>query len=177
MNERKIIGRVVDPDTGEIINDIYEGDVILHEQEVIKNYNDRKRFVKLFDGINNLRKYLNNQGEFSTAVSLADYVCYLDCIIRKGGVRNGKKLGIEELSKELEIPYNTLKRNILSLNKKGIINYSKEGSIDNKYVGENIVVNPDIYLRGCNVNQSVIGLFENSGWKEYIEGVNKAKPK
>lgn len=134
-----------------------------------------KKFVKLFDGVNDLRKYLNNQGEFATAMSLADYVCYLDCVVRRGGVRNGKKLGIKELSDELEIPYNTLKRNIYSLNKKGVINYSKEGSIDNKYVSENIVVNPDIYLRGYKVNKTVIALFENSGWKEYLEGLKPKK--
>ena len=129
----------------------------------------------MFDGVNDLRKFLGNQGEFTTAMSLSDYVCYEDCILRRGGTRKGKKLGMEDLSKELEIPLSTLKRNIYSLHKKGIINYSKEGSIDNVYVGETIVINPDIYLRGCDVCKTAVGMFENTKWREYIEGKENKK--
>lgn len=65
--------------------------------------------------------------------------------------------------------------NINNLHKKGVICYFKDGNIENKYVGESIIVNPDIYLRGCNVNKTVLACFENSGWKEYLEGLNSKK--
>lgn len=97
-NDKEILKYIVDPETGEVEDYIYSGDAILrdkNDQDIIKNYNSDKRFVKLFDGINDLRKYLNNQGEFTTAMSLADYVCYLDCMLRRGGIRNGKKMTLE----------------------------------------------------------------------------------
>lgn len=99
-------------------------------------------------------------------MSLADFVCYDDCIIRTGGHKNGRKLSIEDLSKLMDIPLSTLKRNLMNLNKKGVINYSKEGSKENGYVGEQIVVNPWIYLRGKNVNATAVGLFERSQWND-----------
>jgi len=111
-----------------------------------------------------LRKYLNNSGEFCTAMSLADFVCYDDAILRTGGHKNGKKLGIEDLSELMDIPYGTLKRNIMNLNRKGVINYSREGSKKDGYVGETIVVNPYIYLRGKHINSTALGLFERSNW-------------
>ena len=169
MEDNKVLFDVIDKETGEIIDEMKRGDYIVHQETdelIIKDFNGDKKFVKLFEGVNDLRKYLNNQGEFSTAMSLADFVCYDDCIIRTGGHKNGRKLSIEDLSKLMDIPLSTLKRNLMNLNKKGVINYSKEGSKENGYVGEQIVVNPWIYLRGKNVNATAVGLFERSQWND-----------
>ena len=126
--------------------------------------------MKLYDGVNMLRQYLDNNGEFATAMSLSDYVCYEDCILRFKGNRNGHILDVHELAQLMKIPYNTLRRNIGSLMKKGILCTSKIG---NRYnpdeVLDVIVVNPDIYLRGMDINKTVKGLFEKSGWNEYSQ--------
>ncbi len=103
-------------------------------------------------------------------MSLSDYVCYDDCILRFKGNKNGRILDTHELSELMKIPYSTLRRNISSLMKKGILCISKVG---NKYnpteILEAIVVNPDIYLRGMDINKTVKGLFEKSGWNEYSQ--------
>ncbi len=165
--EDEVLYAVVSKTTGEIVDEMKFGDYVVHQNEsdlIIRDFNGNKNFVKLFDGVNELRIYLNNQGEFSTAMSLADFVCYDDCILRTGGHKNGKKLGIKDLADLMKIPEGTLKRNIMNLNKKGVINYSREGSKKDGYVGEQIVVNPSIYLRGKNVNATAVGLFERSEW-------------
>ena len=88
--EKELVGRVVNPETGEIIDDIYYGDKIVRQKteeqkddHIIYNFNNGKPFVKLYLGVNELRKHLT-PGEFTIALSLADFICYEDCI-RKGG--------------------------------------------------------------------------------------------
>lgn len=63
MEERKLIANVVDVETGEIINDVYEKDKIVHykepsENDKIYDFNKDASFVKLYLGVNELRKYL-----------------------------------------------------------------------------------------------------------------------
>ena len=101
IEERKLIAKVIDVETGEVIDDIHEGDKIIHsvmDNEQIKNYNGDKKFVKLFDGTEELHKLLNNDGVFSTAIRLSKFVCYDDCVLRTGGHKNGKILDTKELS-------------------------------------------------------------------------------
>lgn len=169
-NERKIIAKIVNHETGEIMDDLYENDKIIHEKDkddnTIYDFNKGKDFVKLYVGVNNLRKYLT-PNEFSIAISLADFVCYDDCILRKGGHHNGKIFTLQELSDEMDIPYNNLRRTINSLIKKGVIGIHKTGCKDKpNAIVKAITVNPYIYTKGTNVNKTILGLFENSNWKD-----------
>ena len=172
--EKKKVADVIDCKTGEVLNEIYAGDRIFHpvEQDQIKNYNKDRAFVKLFDGIGKLRKIINNNGALLTCLSLADYVCYNDCVLRNQGLQNGRILDIHDLSELLDIPYNTLRKQIALLMKLGILAYAVTGNVNNGHhdtetiLAKTIVVNPDVYMRGKNVNKTVIALFEKSGWKE-----------
>lgn len=166
--EKEVMYHVVDFETGEIIDDIGPGDKIVHKKEkkddIIYDFNNDKSFVKLYLGVNELRKYLT-QGEFTVAISLADFVCYNDCILREGGHRNGKILTIQELADEMEMNYDALRKHISSLVKKGVIGIHKTGCKDapNKMV-KAITVNPYIYTKGNNVNSTILSLFSESQW-------------
>lgn len=172
MEERKLIAKVVNVETGEVINDLYEKDKIVYykepkieEEKIEFNFNSNAKFVKLYLGVNELRKYLT-QGEFAIAISLADFICYDDCIIRKGGHHNGKILSIKELSAEMEINYDALRKTVTSLIKKGVIGIHKTGCKDNPNVMvKAITVNPYIFTKGNNVNKTILGLFEHTNWK------------
>jgi lambda repressor-like predicted transcriptional regulator len=134
MEERKLIAQAVDVETGEILTDIYENDRIVpfkekSEDDLVYNFNEETKFVKLYLGVNELRKYLT-QGEFTVAVSLADFVSYDDCIIRHGGHQNGKILSIKDLADEMEINYDALRKTITSLVKKGVLGIHKTGCKD-----------------------------------------------
>ena len=173
MSERKIIAKAIDIETGEELADIYEGDKIISPKEPndqIENYNGDKRFVKLFDGISELRKAINNDGVFSTAVSLADYVCYDDCVIRMGGHKNGRVMSVHDLSDALDIPYNTLRKHISALYKNGVLALCKTGTRGNPdLLNDCIIANPSVYLRGTKVNKTVLSIFEESGWGNYTK--------
>ena len=168
--ERKIIAKVVDVETGECVEDIYEKDKVMHYKEKspddkIYNFNKGENFVKLYLGVNELRKHLTTN-EFTIAISLADFVCYDDCILRKGGHHNGKILTIKELAEEMEIQYDAFRKTITSLVKKGVIGIHKTGCKDNpKIMVKAVTVNPYIYSRGNNVNKTILGLFEHANWR------------
>lgn len=168
--ERKLVAKVVDVDTGECLDDIYEQDKVVHYKESdenndkVYNFNKGENFVKLYLGVNELRKHLT-PGEFTIAMSLADFVCYDDCILRKSGHHNGKILSIKELSEEMNIQYDALRKTITSLTKKGVIGIHKTGCKDKPNIlVKAITVNPYIYSRGNNVNKTILSLFEHSKW-------------
>jgi hypothetical protein len=171
MEERKLVAQVVDVETGEIVNGIYEKDKIVpykepkpEDEKIEYNFNSEAKFVKLYLGVNDLRKYLT-QGEFAITMSLADFICYEDCIIRRGGHQNGKILSIKELSEEMDINYDALRKTVTSLVKKGVIGIHKTGCKDNPNIMvKAITVNPYIFTKGNNVNKTILGLFEHSNW-------------
>lgn len=107
--------------------------------------------------------------EFSFAMSFADFICYDDCILRKGGHNNGHILTIKELAEDMGVSYDNLRKVVASLVKKGVIGIHKTGSIDKPNIMiKAITVNPYIYCRGSKVNKTILGLFENSKWDEVI---------
>ncbi len=172
--EREIIGTVVDSD-GVILDYIYAGDRVLHKDEkkptdiYYLDFNKDKSFVKLYGGMTELKKRLSNP-EFAVAISLSDYVCYEDCILREGGHKSGKILDVHDLCIKLDMNYEQLRKLIASLIKKGILGTHKTGSADNANIlMKSITVNPWIYTRGSKVNKMILGLFEKSGWQSIMK--------
>lgn len=179
--EKKLNGMNVthiDTDTGEIICQTEECTEIKdstmsaeekakkeYEETHVINFNEGKSFVKLFTGgINELRRG-TTPTEFVTAISLCEFVCYDDCALRKGGKLNGHILSTKDLSEEMNIPYETLRKIISSLIKKGILAISKTGCKDKPSISiKTIFVNPNIYMKGQDVNLTAIALFEGSNW-------------
>jgi len=61
--EDEVLYAVVSKTTGEIVDEMKIGDYVVHQNEsdlIIRDFNGNKNFVKLFDGVNELRIYLNN---------------------------------------------------------------------------------------------------------------------
>ena len=126
----------------------------------------------MFDGTDELYKMINNDAAFTTCIRLSKCVCYDDCVLRTNGHHNGKILDIHDLSEILQIPYNTIRKHIRLLMNLGILAYSTTGNKaniikGNKSTTTTIVVNPDVFMRGCNVNKTVKALFERAGWTGY----------
>lgn len=170
------VAQLVDYETGEIMDSVGYGDKVKITRKEDKDkkrefldayevgFNKDISFVKLYKGVNELRKHLTT-GEFTIAISLCDYVCYEDCIVRRGGTHKGKILTIKELAEDMEIEYDSLRRTISSLVKKGVLGIHKTGCKDKPDILiKSITVNPNIYSRGNKVSKTAIGLFENSNW-------------
>lgn len=165
--ERKILYTIVDAN-GVIVDYIYEGDKVKHQDE--KNpldekyfgFNKDKNFVKLYSGISELKKRLTDR-EFAVAIALSDFVCYDDCCLREGGHGNGSILTMKDLAEKLDMTYDNIKKILLSLRKKKILGIFLTGKND-----KTITVNPYIFTRGNNVNKTVITYFENSEWQDLL---------
>lgn len=171
INEPKGVYSVVHNETGEIETQLYFGDRIVRascHEDIIKGYNKDKKFVKLFDGTEELFKLLGNSGVFSTAIRLSKFVCYTDCVLRHNGHGNGKVMDIHDLSDEMKIPYNTLRKHMNVLYSNGILAYCKTGTRGNpEAISDCILANPDVFMRGIDVNASVLAVFRNAGWEGY----------
>ena len=174
--EKELVCKVVSVETGEIVDEIYTGDKIVHqkdkvETDIIYDFNSDKPFVKLYLGVTKLRKYLT-PGEFAITISLADFICYDDCILRKGGHKNGKVLTMKDLAEEMDLNYDYLRKTFSTLRKKGIISLYEIGNKNNSKdmklsdIPKGIVVNPHIFTKGTNLNKTILGMFSDSDWDE-----------
>lgn len=137
-----------------------------YEKTHVTNFNEGASFVKLYLNVNNLRKNLT-QSEFTIAISLADFVCYDDCILRRGGHHNGEILSIKSLAEEMDLKYDSLQKTLNSLIKKGVVGIHKTGCRDNPNIMiKAITVNPYIFSKGKSVNKTILSLFHHSNWNE-----------
>lgn len=172
QEDRTLMGQVVDPDTGEILDEIYDGDKVVHKKEpsdLIFNFNDGRKFVKMYhEVLISLKDELTPaEGWFLTLLS--NYVCYEDCCLRKGGRPNGEAFNVKTLASELGYEYSTARRLVSSLMKKGLMGYFVTGSKDKPNAKslcvKLLIVNPYVFTRGSRVNRAVESHFADAGWK------------
>ena len=176
LNTKAVIASVVSNDTGEVINQIYEGDYIGRSKDddgYVHNFNEGRPFVKLYLEVNKLRKELT-PGEFQIAMSLADFICYEDCILREGGRLNGKILSLMDLSEKMDMNYEALRKQMNSLMKKGVIGIHKTGIGDeNRQICKAITVNPYIYSKGCKINKTIESFYSDTKWTINSKSIEK----
>lgn len=170
---------VVNKETGEIEMAIEPGDRILKAKSIEYlqkdgiNFNKDKSFVKLYDDvIPLLDKYLTPQ-EIKYLIVIAQHVSFSDCVIRKTNNNVSEAIGISEFAKIHDYNYDSARKVFKSLKKKGLIIYVEVETIFPEYIGKvknMYLVNPYIYFRGENLNETVKALFDQTGWKDMISG-------
>lgn len=174
MMERQITHLIVNSETGVVVDNLKIGDKVVKQENVIArndylqtydlDFQKDKKFVKVFNGMNEIRKNLTGN-EALILLGMLDFVSYDDGIIRQGGHGNGKILNTKELAEEMGVQYENLRKVITSLTKKGVIGIHKTGSRDNPdSLIKSIIVNPYIFMRGTKMNKTILGLFEQSKW-------------
>ena len=169
-----------DKETGEIICETTGctqiKDNVLSEKEIERNkyldshimkFKDGDVFVKFYvEAIPLLRKHLT-PSEFVFAVSIAEFVSWQDCVLRKGTHGNNHIIDMKEMAELLDMDYGVVRRLVSSLKKKGVIGKHETGTIledsDSK-MKTVYTVNPHIYFRGVDVNKTVASFYEDSGW-------------
>lgn len=170
------IASIVTNDDGEIHESNENSRIIFEEKvedsnevNIIEDFNKGEKFVKLFDCvIPELRKRLT-PSEFVFAISLSNYVSYDDCILRKTSHGNSRVIDAKDIAELLEMDYSVVRRLISSLKKKGVIGQHETGSINKELdtkMKKVYTVNPYIYFRGIDINETVKEFYSNSGWNE-----------
>lgn len=164
--EKVHIGQVVSDD-GVILHDIYEGDRYISKEQteyIQNNYLNFKKgaaFTKvLIDADLLLFKKLTIR-EYAIASILKSFIDYQDGYLKY----NKKIVDIKTLSEILEENYDTFRKTITSLEKKGVL--SKQEIQSDTYANKTkicIVLNPYIFFRGKDVNKWIADLFKNTEW-------------
>jgi hypothetical protein len=159
---------IMSNETGEIVGSIGYGDSIRrkeqdeHFKEYDDNFNEGEKFVKIFDKtLSQLIKKLTN-GEIAFVIKLLPYISFKDGILRD---ENKKILTINNLAEKMELTHEGVRKVLMSLIAKGVLGEHRTGCIDNpKIINKCITVNPFIFMKGKQMNRTIIGLFEKTEW-------------
>lgn len=160
---------VVDRSTGEIVN---SG---THRAKVEKEIDERtpipfkegEGFLKVFsESIHDLGRKLT-ASELTFLIMILEYVSYKDCVLREGGRKDGRVMGMPEIAAAIGMEYTRVTRLVSQLERKGVMGHHVTGSILKGYEGKAkkvYTVNPNIICRGGYVNKAVIDFYEDAGW-------------
>lgn len=159
---------IVSTESGAIVGTMEYGDKITkhkqieHYEEFDDTFNKGENFVKIFDKSLLLMADKLTNGEIAFVIKLLPYISYKDGILRD---EDKKILSITDLSKKMDLTHEGVRKVVTSLISKGVLGEHKTGSIDNsKILNKCITVNPFIFMKGRQMNRTIIGLFENSDW-------------
>lgn len=168
---------IINKETGEVEAEIYPGDKLVRASSIsylLRNnleFNKGATFVKLYDEIvPYLVKHLNGT-ELKYILLMANHVSYKDCVLRKTNNNLSSPMTATEFCKIHNLNYNTVKKVFSNLKQKGVIAYVETGTILEDCVGvpqKIYLVNPYIYFRGHDINDTAKSIFDNSGWKEQL---------
>ena len=181
MENNEPLTYLVNVSTGEIENELYQGDRFTirkyAQDEYMSNhivdFNRGRSFVKVYDEVVPLLEKYLTPAEFKFVICLMPHVSYEDCIIRQTQDRNSKILNLKELAELHGYRHDYVRKMISSLKRKGIVGKHETGNILKNYKGNTNVaytVNPYIYFRGSDINYTTYSFYNNSGWKELLSG-------
>ena len=173
--EKKVVAFIVENETGEIINEIYEGDINRTTRKESLEYlnkkkkeeeekviiNQGKKFTKLIEhaGVKLARAKLTSN-QYAIILGVCDYIEYETGLLKMNCGRNaGRLLNASDIMKICEINPKTYSRVIGELIDEKILGQTK--------VGREIhfIVNPFIFYNGkCEIPKTTYELFKNSKW-------------
>lgn len=165
MSEREYV--VVDIQTGEIVNQIKDGDRIVRGTSIesfTKNnnnikLNEKEQFIKLYVSvIKDLVKEKISEGEWKVILVCLDHLSYVT-----GGVihkTTNNFMSYEEIMEESGLSRASIFRAIDNLVKKKILHIGKTGRENQLFM------NPFIFMRGCYINNTLYSMFRNSKWNK-----------
>jgi hypothetical protein len=150
----------LNPETGEIVGEINEGDKIIRKEtqdylnSTIKDFNKDEQFIKVFiKPLYELSRTLT--GTESVFLNyLIQYINYADGILKQ----NNNVLTRNIISKETDIPLRTVDRLLSSLMEKQIIGKHKTGRM------VCFTVNPFIFMRGKRIGNTLYEFYKYSKW-------------
>lgn len=153
---QKPTGLIVNPDTGDVTGEVYEGDRVIRKASV--EYLNNTQVWKLdsfFMGhvaeIKNWTQELTMH-EKAFLFSIVPYIGYEDCCLKHS---NGNPLGTEDLAKVTGMPRRTVYEVIGTLTKKDIL-YKGKNSKERQFF-----INPWLFCKGNRINNVLKTMFRN----------------
>lgn len=147
---------IVEEQTGEITNELAEGDRILRAKSIEKLKTTDKWDAGGFSKVNTEELRLLTPtltaSERSVLLSLLSYVSYTSCLIQ---YPNGKDINFDSIVKICGMSHNTMLATVEMLLQKDIL-YKGRNSKGNQYF-----MNPWIAYRGNTINKVLFDMFKN----------------
>lgn len=165
VKDEDIVRRYVDVDTGEITHELREGDTIRVDTKERKDYRlnhriikEREGFIKLFlDSLNILSKEDFTSSETKIIFTALQYIDYNSGILIEDKINISKGRFIELVG----VSENTFDKSMKRLIDSEILAKTISGR-NNVYL-----VNPFIFMRGKDINNTLYKIFKNSKWNTY----------
>lgn len=165
---REIVGKVVSPETGEILNIIRVGDrIISPKEETEKDKNiiiaDKLYFTKTIRGFSTMlyeEKLTGNQ--YGLIQIMFDYMGYNSGLIR---FSNGKPIKVKHLAVWTNRPERAIYRDLKALSDKQLV-FSVKTDIGSFYV-----LNPFVFMCGTQINDTVYEAFQHTKWKVKYDSI------
>lgn len=169
MDNKPVVAHLVSKETGEITNNLHEGDRIIRKKSS-KSYSKIKSIKNNTDNVINYENWnLENfykanipemrllmkdlsQAEKAFLFSIAPYVSFDDCHLQYG---NGVDIGSEDLVKISRMSRGLTYETIKSLINKDIL-YKGKNSKNKQYF-----VNPWLFCKGNRINKVLRTMFKN----------------
>lgn len=152
---------IIYTDTGEIIRELEQGDVIV-KRKSIEHLKDNikipkeEQFIKMYRSSVALLNECSLSGcEYAIVLHLASHLRYQSNIAKYD---NGKLINRENLKNDLQFSDETIKRSIRKLISMGILCEVSSTA------GKVFIMNPFIFNVGEVVGKTVIDLFKKSKW-------------
>lgn len=155
---------VYETETGEVINEIFDGDRIVRGASVealkeLESAPEGETFTKLYHKVIPLIAQCKlTSTELVVFLYLGSNLRYISNVSK---YINGKLITRENLQRDLKLPEVTVKRSILRLVKEGLIIEAR--TIEGKV----FVVNPFVLSVGDKVSKTVYDLFRKSKWARW----------
>lgn len=165
MPERKTTAVMVEPGTGEVLGEIYEGDRILRKRseeylkstvEILKD----EPYTKIFSRVMFRLASTLTGAELQMTYFLMQYISYASGILMHS---NGKPVTRHFIARETGMSERTVDRILQGLKEKQVIGKHVNGR-DVHYT-----VNPWIFMRGNRINRTLYEFFKNSRWAKVYD--------
>lgn len=159
-----MVGVVINPDTGEIISVMKDGDRVIRGTSTaalkeLESVPKGETFSKLYHKIIPLMVECNlSASELMIFMHLAVNLRYLSNVAK---YQNGKLINRASIQLDLQLSERTIKRSVYQLIKVGLI--VEASTIEGKV----FIVNPYVVMVGDKINKTVYDLFRKSKWARW----------
>lgn len=175
--------KIIETDTGEILNELNEGDrlhIIRAEsdkylQEHITDFNKGENFYKVFSYSGSVLKTLSYR-ERSFLIELCDYMSYEDCFIHQTKDSKSPLATLKDIAAATGETYDNTRQIMKKILKSGLVSKAEIAQVDPKYEGKIkyvYIVNPFIFFKGNSVTKTVYNLFKDAGWENKISKIKE----
>ena len=173
-NENKIVGFILNPETGEVGTPIHEGDRIVPKRQIEEScqkiqFGKGRRYIKVFnDTIDAMGLSLAERG-FITY--LLKFISYTDNVLRY----DNKILDVKTIAILLDREYESTRQLTKKLIDKGILAIIKVSSptfvkSQSNHMLKAYIFNPYIATKSVTLDKTVYDIFTNAGWSDDVIG-------